>query len=112
MQPQEIDKIKQLVKSSPLLSPAEREEWLVLSGLMNDKQLWELREILSSNTQPQIQNIRPAFSEIPPLTHIMNLPKAGTAVFPKQMQGARYEMPVENKKQEKEKTGFWKKVNP
>jgi len=115
MQPQEIDKIKQLVKSSSLLSQTEREEWLVLSGLMNDKQLWELREILSSNTQPQIQNIRPALSEIPqyhpvrgtpPLTHIMNLPKAGTAVFPHQeVRSKNQEVRVEEKK-----TKFWQKI--
>lgn len=41
-----IEKIRPLVKSSLLLNETERQEWLMLLELMNDKQLVELQRIL------------------------------------------------------------------
>ncbi len=41
------EKIKQLVNASPILTSAERSEWLALLGLMNDKQVNELEKILT-----------------------------------------------------------------
>jgi hypothetical protein len=49
MQTVEIEKIKTLVQSSPILSSTERTEWLALLELMDDKQLGELEKILDGN---------------------------------------------------------------
>ncbi len=46
-----IEKIRTLVKNSPLLNETERQEWLMLLELMNDKQLVELQRILEPASQ-------------------------------------------------------------
>lgn len=46
MQPERIEKIKKLVQSSALLNSSEKQDWLLLLELMNDKQLLELEKIL------------------------------------------------------------------
>ena len=84
MQPQEIDKIKQLIRASSLLSSPEKRSGWRWPPIMNDKQLWELKNILSHNTEHGTRSTEHKPMGIPPLTHIMNLPKAGTAVFPKE----------------------------
>lgn len=96
MQNQEIDKIKNLIAVSTILSPSEKAEWLALLGLMNDRQLAELEKILNSGAHakpaPIVQKVlsdnKPVVSpfpaapkkaaapfKIPPLSHIVNLPK-------------------------------------
>lgn len=74
----QVDKIKNLIKTSRLLSDSERQEWSQLITLMNDKQISELGEILLS--QPEMP--KPAASpqipaqNLPPLRHISNLPSS------------------------------------
>jgi len=53
----EIEKIKGLVNTSPILSLAERAEWLALLEVMNDKQLGELERILAGSQQSAIKTI-------------------------------------------------------
>ncbi len=130
MQQQEIQKIKDLVRVSNLLSASEKAEWLNLTEIMNDKQLGELKNILMSafvspsliSTPPQ-NSPSPSLEKrgvgmggekekgggmgtggeahIPPLTHILNLPKAGTVGLLK----------VASKtKDDEKKSGFWQKL--
>ncbi len=87
MQPQIVDKIKAMVRSSALLDAAERTEWLQLVDLMNDKQLLELQRILQAaeDRQKAIDirptTVQPAAAKPTPsaqamhLSHILNLPK-------------------------------------
>ncbi len=84
MQQDQVEQIKKLVRSTELLKEEERAEWLSLFGVMNDKQLLELRKILEGvekkvETQsvglgylPKIEEnpvaqmaIKPKFSEEP-----------------------------------------------
>jgi hypothetical protein len=79
-----IEKIRPLVKSSPLLNETERQEWLMLLELMNDKQLVELQRILEPINQPISQSAnQPAVKQEiqnqkkedePRLKHILNFP--------------------------------------
>ena len=137
MQLQEIKKIKELIKVSNLLSSSEKEEWLLLVDIMNDKQLGELKNILDyiittpsglasmpsspkANT-PFIANtsIQEGDLHIPPLTHIMNLPTMSTPVFSKDKEALKVQQGSPNKKQaenklqvilDSKKTGFWQKI--
>lgn len=114
MQQQETNQIKELVKISSLLSPSEKEEWLTLVELMNDKQLWELKSILKSSTERITQDLEPKPMGMPSLRHIMNLPKVGTAVFPKSTPGIKHPalsiLPETKRTQNQPPSGFWKKV--
>ena len=75
---QHAEKIRQLIHTSTILNSQEREEWLGLLELMNDKQLVELENILLANVpvmplekQPIIdekEKLRQA-EEKKPLTH-------------------------------------------
>lgn len=89
-----IEKIENLVKSSPILSFQERAEWLALLGLMNDKQLGELEKILSEGIRKQELGIRSQIPsqehlnqansrvpQMPKLSHIVNLPKIGESEY-------------------------------
>lgn len=82
-----------LIKTSPILSVSERDEWLLLLDLMNDKQLLELEKILTGAkpapspvaappiSQPLVAKFPPrpamaAATEQPVyLGHIINMPK-------------------------------------
>lgn len=71
MQPSQIEHLKQLINTSPALTPPEKAEWLDMLILMNDKQASELEEILKAHhgSLPQ----KPT-GPMPPLSHISNLP--------------------------------------
>jgi hypothetical protein len=90
---QQVEKLKGLIQKSPILTPAERDEWLLLLDLMNDKQLLELEKILTGAkpapspvaappiSQPLVAKFPPrpamaAATEQPVyLGHIINMPK-------------------------------------
>ena len=94
MDPNKMQRLTQLVQSSSILNAQEKAEWLSLMGLMNDKQLSELEEILKpvpSSVAPvsatplqqsaPISTPRPSPTPspikealIPSLSHISNLP--------------------------------------
>lgn len=101
MNPQQTEKITQLIKTSSILSSAERGEWLLLLDLMNDKQVWELERILESvkpktealsfskpapalkeqaKTQPTQQTTQSNIASALHLGHILNLPKVQEGV--------------------------------
>lgn len=87
MQPQQQDKLKRMITTSLMLSDQEKQEWLDMLIVMNDKQASELETILGSP-----QEGKPVVSAIPskptmpnpptqtmpltrpPLSHISNLP--------------------------------------
>lgn len=48
MNTQQLENLQALIKSSPILSSQERQEWNTLLDLMDDKQLNELQKILST----------------------------------------------------------------
>ncbi len=82
-----------------------------MAPIMNDKQLWELKNILSHNTEHGTRSTEHKPMGIPPLTHIMNLPKAGTAVFPKEAVSPGVRDASGGKKaQEEPKKAFWQKI--
>lgn len=90
---QKLENLKQLIRSSVVLSVQEKEEWLGLADLMNDKQMSELMELLGHKT-PEItkspeahESIIPttipkelvtADKALPSLSHISNLPSSVT----------------------------------
>lgn len=79
MQPERFAKIRKMVEISKLLGEAEREEWLELMELMNDKQLLELETILMApaNKGKPLTAILGGHDEPASrasLSHIMNLP--------------------------------------
>lgn len=78
LDPAKMQKLTQLVQSSSILNAQEKAEWLSLIGLMNDKQLAELEEILQSSAMP-ISTPATRQSPVmeaptPSLSHISNLP--------------------------------------
>lgn len=106
MSVQQIEKLKKLIAESSILNSYEKQEWLQLLELMNDKQLLELERILAPaespkpapkpSASPQIK-ASPAFAatslpqkqpEKPgskmPLGHIINLPKVEKTGVPQQ----------------------------
>lgn len=52
MNSDQTEKLKGLINSSPILNDDERQEWLTLLGLMNDKQAAELEKILTAAATP------------------------------------------------------------
>jgi hypothetical protein len=82
MNDQQINILKELVQTSTILSSSEKNEWVALLGLMDDRQLTELYKILSdakaneqkNKPQPKPVNLEP---EAPRLTHILNMPRFG-----------------------------------
>jgi len=88
----ETEKIKGLINSSPILTATERTEWLGLLDVMDDRQRGELERILLGGTPPkqggEASNfakassdklqLSSAGSQIPRLSHIMNLPNLGS----------------------------------
>lgn len=73
MNPQQVENLKKLIAQSALLNAAERQEWLSLLDLMNDKQLMELGEILQGPQKPVIQP-KPVMDSVPHMSHILNMP--------------------------------------
>lgn len=77
---QKVENIKKLIQSSTILSIPEKEEWLGMVDLMNDKQMSELMEILgqpaaSPNTTPApLAAPINGTNGIPSLSHLSNLP--------------------------------------
>ncbi len=87
MNPQQEQKLKELIRTSFVLNDIERQEWLALLGLMNDKQVFELEKILSTHLPPA----GPSASSVtlerketplkPAAGHILNMPKPVQPVF-------------------------------
>lgn len=101
-------KIQTLVRGSSILNQAEKQEWLELMELMNDRQLLELERILDEvSLKPQIQTApkpavtpKPEAPKLPPIvpkpksnvdnsdlpkspfSHILNLPGSQATVSP------------------------------
>lgn len=112
MNTQEIEKIRDLVNTSPILSASERAEWLALLDVMNDKQLWELEKILAGGKQPAASSQQttpsqpkvvtppvPVGVQMPKLSHIMNLPNFGQGVGNRQQGTGNREQMTSNKQQ-------------
>ncbi len=102
-----IQEIKSIVQASTLLSASEKQEWLDLCEVMNDEQLIELKTILLS-VIPAVKVSTPApalkpniESKLPPLKHILNLPKSEEA------RPVASNQPVEKLNQPSK---FWQKV--
>jgi hypothetical protein len=83
MQAPQIEKLTQLIQISPVLRADEREAWLAMLPVMNDKQASDLESILmskpvSSNPQAQSPVLSPVRQQekmvMPQLRHITNLP--------------------------------------
>lgn len=71
MQTAQIERLKQLINSSPVLTSSEKAEWLDMLVIMNDKQAAELGEILKNHHQDKTP---PQPTTVPKLSHISNLP--------------------------------------
>ena len=82
---QKLKQIQGLVKNATVLSEQEKNEWMALIELMNDKQIAELEEILQkpkpepvAPAQPQPQPVPQQQPRVqatsPTLSHISNLP--------------------------------------
>lgn len=104
MSVQQIEKLKKLIAESSILNSYEKQEWLQLLELMNDKQLLELERILAPaespkpapqpRASPQIKaSPVPVIISAPqkqpekpgpkmPLGHIINLPKVEKTAAP------------------------------
>lgn len=87
-------KLQKLINTSAILDARERQEWLALLELMNDKQAAELEKILASHKQElsaknqelEIKNqefrVKEQMEKVQPrLGHLMNLPKNLNASF-------------------------------
>jgi len=137
MQLDKIEKLKNLIKSSSILNSQEREEWLQLLELMNDKQMWELEKILMSSQQSAVSSQRslPRLDSeskraskgeggevhLPSLAHIINLPQTkisqspfpfshleGTKITPSPGLAIKLQGPIAV--EEKTKGRFWQKI--
>jgi len=82
------DNIKALVQSSPLLNDTEREEWLSLMEVMDDKQILELQKILDPNSSNEGVAANNSF-----LSHIVNMPQPTNAST-----SGKIELKIENAK--------------
>jgi hypothetical protein len=79
MQPDQVQRLTQLIKTSNILRTEEREAWLAMLPVMNDKQANDLFGILSVKPVPANLPKQPALHQggkfkTPPLRHITNLP--------------------------------------
>lgn len=64
----QVEKVRKLVKESKILNNSERQEWLALLELMNDKQVLELERILeSSQPKASAQVLPPKVQPVPPV---------------------------------------------
>lgn len=72
MQPQQAERLKKMISTSTILSQQEKQEWMDLLIVMNDKQVSELEAIL---TAPEEQKSN--------LSHISNLPSSVGRPIPK-----------------------------
>jgi hypothetical protein len=81
-----------MINTSPMLTAKEKEEWLDMLIVMNDKQVSELEAILNTPTD-NLAPLPPAppapaptaptpRSSTPPLSHISNLPSSMSQVIP------------------------------
>lgn len=97
MHPQQQERLKRMINSSQMLTSKEKEEWLDLLIVMNDKQVSELEAILATPAEqtapaatpprtaapaqapiqptPAPQAVPPSAPN-PPLSHISNLPSS------------------------------------
>lgn len=76
LDPIKMQRLSGLVQGSSILNAQEKAEWLSLMGLMDDKQLAELEEILQSSA-PAAPTPKPSpimEAPTPTLSHISNLP--------------------------------------
>jgi hypothetical protein len=61
MQPQQLERLKRMINASSMLTGKEKEEWLDLLIVMNDKQVSELEAILNTpSSQPAASAPNPA----------------------------------------------------
>lgn len=125
MQAQQMEKLKQMIHSSTLLSDAEKAEWLDMIIVMNDKQASELQTILEgpgpsgAASKPSAPPAAPATPARPappvvatpaqtppmPLTHISNLPKFPLPTSRKRGTLKQWEANLRQAMEEKELTG-------
>lgn len=126
MQAQQMEKLKQMIHSSTLLSDAEKAEWLDMLIVMNDKQASELQAILegpgpsvasakspappttSASTPPKAAPpvvATPSQTPKMPLSHISNLPKFPLPTSRKRGTLKQWETNLRQALEEKELTG-------
>lgn len=83
MSEEELNKIKNLIKNTTFLSSVEKQEWSSLLGVMNDKQLLDLENILQTTQAVVPQNSAPvqpiASKPIPAIVpKVVNSPVSAT----------------------------------
>ncbi len=125
MQSQQMEKLKQMIHSSTMLSDAEKAEWLDMLIVMNDKQASELQAILegpgpSAAAKPGAPATTPATTPAKatppvvatpsqpqkmPLSHISNLPKFPLPTSRKRGTLKQWEANLRQAMEEKELTG-------
>lgn len=121
MQPQEIQKIKELIQNSSLLTEAEKKEWLLLLEVMNDKQIAELKDILNRKNLPKVVNNQlktevsdlsseDVMKDIPPLTHIMNLPNTVKNSKGMGVKINKFNKPTISLSSKTSNSSFWQKI--
>jgi hypothetical protein len=76
MQPERIEKIKKLIENSSILSLPEKQDWLSMLELMNDKQLLELERILEPIVVKPAVVPEPIKQNLP--KPVLNIPKTET----------------------------------
>jgi hypothetical protein len=80
MQKDREEKIKNLISTSNILTLGEKSEWLILVDVMNDKQAGDLEKILESGkSHASAINGSAPQSQMPQLSHIVNLPNSPVA---------------------------------
>lgn len=98
MQADQVQKLTQLIKTSPVLQAGERDAWLAMLPVMNDKQAADLFSILAVTPKPAPSSNRVAVSvdgfKAPPLRHITNLPTGMPLGEPARLQ---HQTEIENK---------------
>jgi len=76
MSDEKIAQLKQQVLASPVLSLQERQEWLLMLPLMNDKQQADLETILRA----PVKSPQPMPTSVPPVSSPQQMPKAQAPV--------------------------------
>lgn len=96
MQLQQQERLKRMINNSSMLTAKEKEEWLDMLIVMNDKQVSELEAILSSPMEKPVVPPAPVRSvaPTPPLSHISNLPSSMTQPQTAAPVPPRYPLPV------------------